>query len=291
MANERTKVLALSGGGAHATSYIGAWRYIHDEKGYTPDIITGTSGGALLGVFMAAGLDAATIEREMLDASPWRFFRSAPLRKGWNVMRSWGGVDIEEVRRSIAGILDRHGISWESFAETRFQCVVTDINDTERKYVPRDVEMSLDAAVAASVAIPLVFTPLWHDVDGSRHCYVDGGVTEGFPVRAALDAGRGSVQIMALSPFAPHEHVQHDIGGPLEYLLGLYHALLDGKKADMMTLLDGEHGDVFFTTGSHARRVTDFSADAIRRNVRLGYHEAEEQEDRIDSFFGEGGTR
>lgn len=286
MANTRTKVLALSGGGAHAISYIGAWQFIHDEKGYTPDIITGTSGGALFGVFMAAGLDAATIEREMLDAEPWRFFRSAPLRKGWNVMRSWGGVDIEKVRRSVTDILDRHEIDWGSFTDTSFHCVVTDINDTERKYVPRDVEMSLDAAVAASVAIPLVFTPLWHDDGGERRCYADGGVTEGFPIRAALDAGRGNVQIMALSPFAPHEHVQHDIDGPLEYLLGLYHALLDGKKADMMTLLSKKDGDVFFTTGSHAGKVTDFSADTIRRNVRLGYHEAEEQEERIDAFFG-----
>ena len=287
MAETRTKVLALSGGGAHATSYIGAWKFIHDEKGYTPDIITGTSGGALLGVFMAAGLDGETIEQELLDAEPWQFFRPAPLRKGLNVVRSWGEVDIEAVRRTIADIMDHHDVSWESFTETAFQCVVTDINDTERKYVPRDVEMELSAAVAASLAIPFVFTPLWHDVDGAEHCYVDGGVTEGFPIRAALELGRDTVQIMALSPFAPHEHVQHDIGNPLDYVLGLYHALLDGKHADMMNLLSQEHGDVFFTTGSYARRVTDFSADAIRRNVRLGYHEAEEQEDRIDAFFGE----
>lgn len=286
MATKRTTVLALSGGGAHATSYIGAWKFIHDEKGYAPDIITGTSGGALFGVFMAAGLDAETIEREMLDAEPWRLFRPAPLRKGLNVVRSWGEVDIEKVRRSVADILDRHHIDWESLTETRFQCVVTDINDTERKYVPRDVEMRLDAAVTASLAIPLVFTPLWHDIDGARHCYVDGGVTEGFPIRAALEAGRHNVQIMALSPFAPHEHVQHDIQSPLEYLLGLYHALLDSKKADMMTLLRQEHGDLFFTTGSYARRLTDFSPDTLRRNIRLGYHEAAEQEERIDAFFG-----
>jgi len=286
MAATRRKVLALSGGGAHATSYIGAWKYIHDEMGYTPDLVTGTSGGALLGVFMAAGLDAATIERELLDAEPWHLFRPAPLRKGWNVVRSWGEVDIELVRQRVADILDRHDISWDSFTDTMFQCVVTDVNETERKYVPRDVDMSLDAAVAASVAIPFVFTPLWYATHGERHCYVDGGVTEGFPIRAALDTGRKNVQIMALSPFAPHEHVQHDIDSPLEYMLGLYHTLLDGKKADMMTLLDDEHGDVFFTTGSHARRVTDFSADAIRRNVRLGYHEAAEQAARIDGFFG-----
>ncbi|MBS3773538.1 MAG: patatin-like phospholipase family protein [Candidatus Thermoplasmatota archaeon] len=286
MAAQRTRVLALSGGGAHATSYIGAWKYIHDEKGYTPDIVTGTSGGALFGVFMAAGLDAETIEQEMLDAEPWRFFRPAPLRKGLNVVRSWGEVDVERVRRAVAGILERHNVDWDAFTDTAFQCVVTDINDTERKYVPRDVEMDLDAAVTASLAIPFVFTPLWHQTGKEKHCYVDGGVTEGFPIRAALEAGRGNVQIMALSPFAPHEHVQHAIDSPLEYVLGLYHALLDGKKADMMTLLSEEDGDVFFTTGSHARRVTDFSPDAIRRNVRLGYNEAREQEARIDAFFG-----
>ena len=47
--------LALSGGGARGFAHIGAIKAL-DEKGIIPDIIAGTSAGAVVGAFYAAGI-------------------------------------------------------------------------------------------------------------------------------------------------------------------------------------------------------------------------------------------
>ena len=47
--------LALSGGGAKGFAHLGALQAL-DEKGIKPDIIAGTSAGAVVGAFYAAGL-------------------------------------------------------------------------------------------------------------------------------------------------------------------------------------------------------------------------------------------
>lgn len=39
--------LVLSGGGARASFQVGALRYLYDEVGITPSVITGTSAGSI----------------------------------------------------------------------------------------------------------------------------------------------------------------------------------------------------------------------------------------------------
>ena len=49
--------LVLSGAGARSSFQIGALRYLYDEVGITPEVITGTSAGAILGSVLAQSGD------------------------------------------------------------------------------------------------------------------------------------------------------------------------------------------------------------------------------------------
>ena len=121
-------IIVCSGGGVHTTSYIGFWKFIYDEHHYRPDFIVGTSGGALLVCFMAAGITANEIEKLIEKYKPWKHFRIAPMICIADFLFYWGLVRIKKIQRLIDQILDEYDIDWHRFSETGFQCVVTDLN-------------------------------------------------------------------------------------------------------------------------------------------------------------------
>ena len=65
MANKKYKLgVAFSGGGAKAAAHCGALQALH-EFGIKPDIVSGTSAGALVAIYYACGVTPR-------DAFSWR---------------------------------------------------------------------------------------------------------------------------------------------------------------------------------------------------------------------------
>ena len=284
--NPRDKILACSGGGAHTTSYIGFWKYVYDEQNFKPDCIVGTSGGALFGCFMAAGISSKEMEAAFKKYKPWKQFRIAPLLWIADFLFYWGLVRIKKIQRLLISIFNEFDIDWDSFTETKFQCVVTDLNDGKRKYVPNDIDMDLPTAIAASIAIPGIFEPVWFKgKDGSTHCFVDGGVCEGYPIKAALKRGRENVKIFAISPFDVTQKREYTFKKKMQYARVLYRTLLDAKGEDMIDLLDEDLGDYYLPTGFKSDHVLDFDWETVKTNINLGYKTAKENHKIIDSFF------
>lgn len=285
---QRQKILACSGGGAHTTSYIGFWKYVFDEHQYKPDYIVGTSGGALFGCFMAAGISSKEMERTFKKYKPWKEFRVAPMIWIADFLFYWGLVRIQKIQRLLDKIFDDFDIDWNSFTDMKFQCVVTDLNDGKRKYIPSDIDMSLSTAITASIAIPGIFEPVWvKGKDGTKHCFVDGGVCEGYPIKAALQNGRENVKIFAISPFDLTQKREYTFKNKMQYARILYRTLLDAKGEDMIDLLDEDLGDYYLPTGFTSDHVLDFDWDTVKENISLGYKAAKDKADVIDSFFSE----
>ncbi|MPV87896.1 hypothetical protein GB882_04400, partial [Georgenia ruanii] len=69
--------LVLSGGGARSDFQIGALRYLYDRAGITPQVITGTSAGAILGAVLAQSAEHEG-QRRALDHLEriWRAMRA-----------------------------------------------------------------------------------------------------------------------------------------------------------------------------------------------------------------------
>lgn len=299
MRGNKKKILVLSGGGAHTVTYLGVWQFIHEkiyregeiDERYIPDYIVGTSGGALFGCFMAARkngrlLSGREIKEELIKQKPWKLVSINAIEKLINLF-SWGLIDIKRIRRRIKSVLEEYNIDWNTFTKPKYECVVTNLTEGKRQYIPTDSAMDLDAAITASITVPGIFTPLWYSTGSKveKHCYVDGGVCEGFPVKAALRMGRENVKIMAISPFS--EPKCHDIDRLKQYLMAIFHTLLDSKQEDMRSLLSEDHGDIHLVTGSFASSLLDFRLTTINKNYDRGYEIAQENEEKITKFFVE----
>lgn len=162
--------LALSGGSRRGFAHIGVLRVL-ERAGIEPDLVVGTSAGSIVGTLYAAGWSADAIEAE-----------GATLR-----LDQLAGIGLPTL-----GLFDAFGI--EDFINERVGhrpieslprrlCIVaTDLRDGEPVGFVRG---NAGRAVRASCSIPGILQPTW--IGGVP--YVDGGLSQPFPVETALEAG------------------------------------------------------------------------------------------------------
>lgn len=171
--------LALGGGGARGLAHILALEVL-DEFGLRPKMIAGTSIGALVGAAYAMGLPAYRLRALMEETLGNRFelarqlfaARSEPVQ---HLMRLF------PLRSSLLApeaLLQRMlpELDGRTFADLTIplKVVATDL----AAHAPVVIETGpLRRAVAASIAIPLVFSPVR---DGER-VLVDGGLVNPLP--------------------------------------------------------------------------------------------------------------
>jgi predicted acylesterase/phospholipase RssA len=191
--------LVLSGGGAKGIAHVGVLQHL-DSLGVRPDLVVGTSMGAVVGGMYASGWSSADLERFVFRFNVGRYIGgytpSAPRSLGAVLpLVTWkegdgGSLDFSTstVREAnvnfivtammlagnlrAAGDFDRLPIP--------FRAVATDLS-TGDAVVLRDGDLA--EAVRASFAIPLVFPPV--TIDG--RVLVDGGVASNEPVQLARD--------------------------------------------------------------------------------------------------------
>jgi len=155
--------LVLSGGGARGFAHLGLIQALNDA-GIIPDIITGTSAGAIIGVLYADGYSPKEILEFMNSGSRLDFMRPALPREG---LLQIGGV---------AKILKTR-LRAKKFEELKIPLIVsaTDLNNGRSEYFS---EGDLIDPVIASASIPVLFQPVI--INGIY--YVDGGVLDNLPV-------------------------------------------------------------------------------------------------------------
>lgn len=164
--------LALGSGAARGLAHIGVLRVL-EQEGLRPDVIAGTSMGALIGAFYAAGIPVDEMERiaRGFDVRTVTGVSEVALSKG----AVFSGAKVRDFLRAYLP---------ETFEELRmpFGCVATDI--THNRPV-RFTSGDLVSAVRASVSVPLAFVPV--RMDGSL--LVDGYVCDPVPVDLARHLG------------------------------------------------------------------------------------------------------
>ncbi|HTH62888.1 MAG TPA: patatin-like phospholipase family protein [Paraburkholderia sp.] len=159
--------LVLGGGAARGWAHIGAIRAL-EEAGIRPDVVCGTSIGALVGAVYANG-DLDWLE-DWVGRLTWQMVvRLLDLRFAGGL---FGGRKVIEV---FSNRFNGRDISELTMP---FMAVATEL-DTGREVWLQ--EGGVVDAVRASIAIPGLFTPIWHD----GVWLVDGGLTNPVPVSAA----------------------------------------------------------------------------------------------------------
>ena len=157
----------LGGGAARGWAHIGAIRALQDA-GIKPDVVCGTSIGALVGAVYANG-DLDWLE-EWVSRLTWQtVVRLLDLRISGGLL---GG---RKVIQLFADKFDGRSIAQLNMP---FAAVATEL-DTGREIWLQDG--STVDSVRASIAIPGIFTPVWHN----GVWLVDGGLCNPVPVSVA----------------------------------------------------------------------------------------------------------
>lgn len=164
--------LALGTGGARGWCHIGVLRAL-DEMGVRPDVVAGSSMGALVGAAYAGGA---------LDAlEDWA--RALTPRRVWSLidMRLTGGGLVGGT--SIGQMLVEIGLDCRiEELDLPFTAVAADLSTGREIWLQ---EGSLVTATRASVAIPGVLSPVC--IDG--RWLIDGGVVNPVPITPLVAAG------------------------------------------------------------------------------------------------------
>lgn len=166
--------IALGGGAALGLAQIGILK-VCQEEGLEFDMIAGTSIGAVIGAYWAAGVPWNKLLEVMSEFdSVFKFFRfmDFSFQKGL-----FSG-------RNIRSLLEKH-LSGMQFSDLKIPLKLITCDIKTRKEIILDKGNLIDAILASS-AIPGVFSPM-RQPDGK--VLVDGGIVNPLPVSALAKEG------------------------------------------------------------------------------------------------------
>jgi len=160
------------------------------EHGVRPDLIVGTSVGAINGAFVAADTTAGAVE---LLRAVWeelaseRIFAGSVLSRMGTLVRTRTHLHPREPLRDL---LAAH-LPVQTFAELAvpFQCVAASIERAAERWF---TDGSLVDAVLASSAVPGLLPPV--ELDGEH--YLDGGLVHSIPVGRAVALGADTIYVL-----------------------------------------------------------------------------------------------
>lgn len=236
---------ALSGGGAKGFAHLGTLKVL-EEWGLKPDVIAGTSAGALAGVFYADGYHPDEIV-ELFQKKEFRefveltipttgFFKSTGLHKF--LKKNLRAKSFEELQLPFYAVTT----NWEKASTVAFS-----------------EGYDLVDAVVASCSVPIVFHPqIINDVP-----YVDGGLLKNFPVSVIRKKCKYVIGVNVSLILPPPE--KSNIRRMLERTFNL--------MSNSNTLIDKAHCDILIET----RGIEKYSMFDLQNQLKImeaGYHYA-----------------
>ena len=176
--------LALGGGGMRGIAHIGVLRAL-ERKGFRIRAVAGTSIGATMAAFYAAGFTPDEMERFSGNLNqPWLY--SWPFSEGPGLF----GVG------KIAALLKTH-LGDKTFNDLNLPCAAVAVDLKSNREIVLQ-EGSVVDALLGSMAFPGLFPPQ----EIGQYSLIDGGTLDPVPVRAAraLAPGLPVVAVTLLSP-------------------------------------------------------------------------------------------
>lgn len=176
---EQRTAFVLSGGANQGVMQVGMLRALL-ERGIRPDVVIGTSAGAMNAAVVAT---SPTLEKIDRLADMWcsldgeTIFPGGALRRAWNILRRDNHL---VPNRGLADVIERAECA-PTFAELELplRIVTTDLDTGDEILI---VSGPVAPALLASAALPGIFPP----VDLNGHRLVDGAVVNLVPISHAL---------------------------------------------------------------------------------------------------------
>lgn len=194
LALENKKIALVMGSGAsRGLAYIGVLKVL-EERGIKPQILVGTSMGAMIGGAYAAELSASQIE-DIACETNWLKVAQILFPKK---IQGKALLDGERVQDFLLALLGERRIE---DLDKQFACIAADIWNGEEIVLDSG---SLTKAIRASISFPFLFAP--YELDGRQ--LVDGGVVNPLPVNIARNMGADYVIAVGATP-SPARPTRH----------------------------------------------------------------------------------
>lgn len=168
---ERKVGIALSGGSTYGAAHVGVMQIL-EQNGIHPQLIAGTSAGALVGAAYCAGVPLNEIETLFLSMR-WPTLLKLSIR---NRLSIFDTQPMEEFLRKELGDIEFKDL------KIPFAAIACDIHTGERVVLDSG---PVAPAVRASAAIPGLFSP----VEIGGRLLVDGGIVDNLPVEQLRSMG------------------------------------------------------------------------------------------------------
>ncbi len=245
--------MVLSGGGARGLAHVGVLKALAEE-GIEPEVLSGTSAGAIVAALYAGGHSAEETLEFFIHKSPFRLSRLALSKPGL--------FDTEKIIADFRGHFPDD--SFEALSKPVF-LTATDLIEARPEIFGAG---RLIPAIVASASTPLVFTPT--RIDG--RWYSDGGITNNFPVEP-LQGHCDAILGVYVSPLRRigYGSLKSTIAvSQRAFEIGMYHN--SKRKFHMCDLV---------LSPPELSRFGTFDMKHVKEILEIGYRAAREQMDSI----------
>lgn len=257
----------FSGGGAKGGYQIGVWKALN-ELGFVPDVVTGTSVGALNGALLAMGeykkalsvwenMSMATVfeqftnDENTVSLKPDDLF-SRVLKEAFFKR----GADYTPLQNLVRSMLDEEKLRT---AKAEFGLVTTKFSPM--KAVELFIEdipqgMAADYIIASAACFPVMKS---YKIGDS--VFVDGGYSDNIPVKMALDKGATEIVAVNIGSMGKAQ--------PVETGSAVVHYIKNKRPFN-----NGQRGSVMM-----------FDKNISLQNIQLGYLDGLKEFGKIDGFY------
>ena len=289
------KALVLSGGGARGAFQVGVWKYLQ-EIDWTPDLICGTSIGAVNAAAIGSGM---SVERLI---HVWRSHNRSEIYrlKGLQFLKSMRrGTPLKSVLDTapLRALLTRH-LNLEALRRSPIEVVISAVHlATGRLHLYDQDVIEIDHLMASS-AMPILFP--WQSIHGEP--FWDGGVMANSPLFIALERKMEEIIVVLLSPVGHRSLkppatlreglellLEHFLMGSCQTIMPLFNASpADARDDEWPSSLPFAHhvterplppkiSVIAPTRMLGLSSLLNFSARQVNRLIHAGYHNARHQ--------------
>ena len=292
MAQEKRRALILSGGGGRGAYHCGVIEYL-ELIGWKPDILVGTSIGAINAAAIASGRTAEELEtlwlamtssrvqrlrRDVFQIDEWTYlFENDPWRRTL-LEDDW--FDFDRLNAEDAPML---AVTATDVSTGTLNVFCNHSLKASRSGGPRakricQVPLSLDH-ILASCSIPVLYP--WTRVAGSEGPFWDGAVVSNTPLGTALRAGATEIIVVLLAPWQEEREAYRNPDGEPRALWAL-----PGLALDWM-LLSAFRSDLkLFNMANQFVAALDLLDDDDRRKLALRLWPNDDLDDKIAALSG-----
>lgn len=270
----------FSGGGVKAFAFLGALKVLDEHKIHFKRV-AGTSAGAIVASFLAAGYNTKEIE-ELLDEldvksllDPPKTIIEASFLKWLNLYFRQGlyrGKELEKwFYRKLA---EKDVYTFRDLPNGSLKLVASDLTNGKMIVLPDDLKnygidwkgFSVARALRMSCGIPFFFEPVKLKNDSDDAIFVDGGVLSNFPMWI-FDNGNNERPVLGLKLSSPKEGIPpHQIKNGFQLFEALFETMKDAHDERYISRKH-EKNIIFIPVEKYS--ATQFDLDENTKNTLI----------------------